>query len=113
MLGIGLSERERRLRRVRAMNEITTIISSFMSGILLGFFYFGGLYLTLKHLCNSSQVALLTVSSFMVRSAVCLVGFYIVSGKGLEALVFCLAGFVLSKIALIHGLGLRSQMRWA
>jgi len=113
MLGIGFREREERLRRVRAMNEIMTIISCFVSGILLGIFYFGGLYLTLKHLYNSSQAALLTVSSFMVRSAVCLVGFYLISGKGLEALIFCLAGFVLSKLTLIHGLGLRSQMRWA
>ncbi|OPY55779.1 MAG: N-ATPase, AtpR subunit [Methanosaeta sp. PtaU1.Bin112] len=94
------------------MIEITTTISSVMSGILLGFFYFGGLYLTLKHLCNSNKADLLTVSSFMVRSAVCLGGFYIISGKGLEALIFCLAGFVLSKLALIHVLGFRSQTRW-
>ena len=73
---------------------------SLASGIFFGLFYFGGLWLTLKHLPDSKQPALLTLGSFLGRSAVCLFGFYLISGNGLEALAFSLAGFMLSKFAL-------------
>jgi len=92
------------------MNEILTLTLSLISGILLGFFYFGGLWLTLKRLHNSKQPALLTMGSFLGRSAVCLFGFYLISGNGLEVLVFSLAGFVLSKLALIRRFGLQAHM---
>lgn len=92
------------------MNEILTLISSLISGIMLGFFYFGGLWLTLKCLPNSKQPAVLTLGSFLGRSAVCLFGFYLISGNGLEVLVFSLMGFVLSKLALIFRFGLQARM---
>jgi F1F0 ATPase subunit 2 len=84
------------------MNDSLMLILGLASGILFGFFYFGGLWLTLKHLPDSKHQALLTVSSFLGRSAVCLFGFYLVSSNGLEALAFSLAGFVLSKFVLIR-----------
>jgi F1F0 ATPase subunit 2 len=86
------------------MNDSLMLIFSLASGILFGFFYFGGLWLTLKHLPNSKQPALLTVGSFFGRSAVCLFGLCLISSNGLEALAFSLAGFVLSKFVLIHWL---------
>lgn len=92
------------------MNEILTLTLSLISGILLGSFYFGGLWLTLKRLPNSKQPAVLTMGSFLGRSAVCLFGFYLISGSGLEVLFLSLAGFVLSKLALIFRFGLQAHM---
>jgi len=86
------------------MNDSLMLIFSLASGILFGFFYFGGLWLTLKHLPNSKQPALLTVGSFLGRSAVCLFGFCLISSNGLDPLAFSLAGFVLSKFVLIRWL---------
>jgi F1F0 ATPase subunit 2 len=86
------------------MNESLMLILSLTSGILFGLFYFGGLWLTLKHMPDSKQPALLTVGSFLGRSVVCLFGFYLISGNGLEAMAFSLAGFMLSKFALIRRL---------
>ena len=86
------------------MNESLMLILSLASGIISGLFYFGGLWLTLKHLSNSKQPALLSLSSFLGRSAICLYGFYLISSKGLEAMAFSLAGFILSKLVLIHRL---------
>ncbi len=77
------------------------MIISLASGIFFGLFYFGGLWLTLKHMSDSKQPALLSVGSFLGRSAVCLFGFYLISGNGLEAMAFCLAGFISLKFALI------------
>jgi F1F0 ATPase subunit 2 len=84
------------------MNDSLIQILSLASGILFGLFYFGGLWLTLKHITDSKQLSLLTVGSFLGRSIVCLFGFYLISGKGLEALAFSLAGFMLSKFAFIR-----------
>lgn len=86
------------------MNESIMLILSLASGIIFGLFYFGGLWLTLKSLPNSKQPALLSLSSFLGRSAICLYGFYLVSSSGLEAMAFSLAGFILSKFVLIHRL---------
>ncbi len=86
------------------MNDSLMLILSLASGILFGLFYFGGLWLTLKHMPDSKQPALLTVVSFLGRSAVCLFGFYLISGNGLEAIAFSLAGFILSKFALVRHL---------
>lgn len=92
------------------MNEIPTLAISLICGILLGFFYFGGLLLTLRRLHNSRQPALLAMVSFLGRLGVCLLGFYIISGRGLEILILSLAGFVLSKLALIHRYGLQAHL---
>ena len=84
------------------MNESLNMTISLASGILLGVFYFGGLWLTLKRLSQSRQPALLTLTSFLMRSALCLYCFYLIAGQGLEALAFCLAGFIGLKFALIY-----------
>ena len=86
----------------KTMNESLNLALSLASGIFLGIFYFGGLWLTLKRLSQSRQPALLALASFLMRSALCLVGFYLVAGHGLEALAFCLAGFIALKFALIY-----------
>ena len=111
MPGIGLKENERKLKGVKVMNDSLILIFSLASGILFGFFYFGGLWLTLKHLPNSEQPALLTVGSFLGRSAVCLFGFYQISSNGLEALAISLAGFLLSKFVLIRRLNPHDRVK--
>ena len=90
------------MREAKTMNESLTMALSLASGILLGIFYFGGLWLTLEHLSQSRQPALLALASFLMRSCLCLFGFYLVAGHGLEALAFCLAGFIALKFALIY-----------
>ncbi len=74
-------------------------------GALLGIFYFGGLWLTVRHLLHLKQPSLLALGSFLGRSAVCLFGFYLASGHGFEWLFLSLAGFVLTKMVLVRSLG--------
>jgi len=87
------------------MIELSLLALGLVFGAVLGIFYFGGLWLTLRHLPNSRQPALLTFGSFLGRSLVCLLGFYLVSGSGLGVLIFGLVGFILAKVILISSLG--------
>ncbi len=87
------------------MIEIFIVILSLASGIGLGIFYFGGLWLTLKQLPYSQQPVLLTVGSFFGRTVVCLFVFYlVVRVSHLEGLVLSLAGFILMKFMLVRSL---------
>ncbi len=87
------------------MIELHVLALSLAFGAGLGIFYFGGLWLTLKRLPSSRQPALLTISSFLGRSLVCLLGFYLVSGAGFEGPISSLAGFILAKVILVNRLG--------
>ncbi len=92
------------------MNSTSLLAASFFMGVLLGTFYFGGLWLTIKRLPCSRQPTLLSLGSFFARSLVCILGFYLIIGSGIEALLLSLAGFVLTKIALIRRLSLPPKM---
>ncbi|HQN31350.1 MAG TPA: ATP synthase subunit I, partial [Methanothrix soehngenii] len=67
------------------MNSAFTLPASFFLGAVLSAFYFGGLWLTVKRLPRSRQPTLLSLSSFAARSLICLMGFYLVMGQGIEA----------------------------
>ncbi len=87
------------------MNEIFILMLNLVSGIGLGIFYFGGLWLTLKQLPYSQQPVLLTLGSFFGRTAICLFVFYlVVRVSHLEGLMLSLAGFILMKFVLIRSL---------
>ncbi len=87
------------------MNEFFILILSLASGIGLGIFYFGGLWLTLKQLPCTQQPVLLTLGSFFGRNAVCLFAFYLIVRIGhLEGLMLSLAGFILMKFVLVLSL---------
>ncbi len=87
------------------INEPIYLALSIGWGTALGIFYFGGLWLTVRHLLHFKQPSLLALGSFLGRSAVCLFGFYIASGNGFEWLFLSLAGFVLTKMVLVRSLG--------
>jgi F1F0 ATPase subunit 2 len=92
------------------MNDFLFLALSLAWGVVLGIFYFGGLWLTLRHLPYSEQPAFLTLGSFLGRSIVCLFGFYLIAINGWDGLVLSLAGFILAKLALTHRLGHHENM---
>lgn len=94
------------------MNEFFILILSLASGIGLGIFYFGGLWLTLKQLPYTRQPVLLTLGSFFGRTAVSLFVFYlVVRVSHLEGLVLSLAGFILMKFMLIRSLSPQQKVK--
>jgi F1F0 ATPase subunit 2 len=87
------------------MNELLILILSSVAGILLGVFYFGGLWLTVKNLPASRNPYILSLGSFFARTVISIFGFYLVARGGhLERLLVCLSGFIFMKIFLVYRL---------
>src|SRR5690606_11028124 len=73
------------------------LILSLVAGVFFGLLFFGGLWLTTKRLQRSKAPALFFLFSFILRTAVVLVGFYLVSAADLKRLALCLVGFVVAR----------------
>ena len=85
------------------MNDLTVNMFSLAAGALFGIFYFHGLWLTLKKLPNTCQPVLLTMGSFLGRTALCVLGFYlVVTMVNLEGLMISIIGFTASKFTIVH-----------
>ena len=87
------------------MNEPLTLAGSLLAGVLLGAFFFGGLWWTIRSSSPSQWSGMLFSASLLLRMAVAVTGFYLVSHGEWRKLVACLAGFLLARIAvtrLIH-----------
>jgi F1F0 ATPase subunit 2 len=71
-----------------------------VAGLVLGLFYFGGLWLTVRRIRCSTSPALLMLGSFVVRLLVTLCGFYLVMDGRWELLLACLSGFLVTRFVL-------------
>ncbi|MDH4267296.1 MAG: ATP synthase subunit I, partial [Deltaproteobacteria bacterium] len=67
-----------------------------------GFFYFGILWLTVKHLPRVRRPALLFLGSFWGRLGITLIGFYLIMGGEGQRLLACLLGFLLVRSVLVR-----------
>ncbi|WP_305909489.1 ATP synthase subunit I [Methylomarinum sp. Ch1-1] len=69
-------------------------------GLLLGVFYFGGLWLTVRRLVEVKHQALWMLGSFLSRNLLAAAAFYPVALQGWQAMLFCLAGFIVVRMLL-------------
>lgn len=83
------------------MNDLGELVLAGLTGILLGVFYFGGLWLTVRRLPRSASPELLLLGSFVTRTAIVLVGFYLVMAGRWERLLVCAVGFILVRFLLV------------
>ena len=81
------------------MNEALILTGSLLAGVLLGAFFFGGLWWTIRSHSPSQWTGLLFSASLLLRMAVAVTGFYLVSHGEWRKLAACLAGFLLARIA--------------
>lgn len=81
------------------------IVLAFVAGSLLGAFFFGGLWWTVQNLPRSKSPALLTLVSFLLRTAAVLGAFYLIltglSGVPWPRLAATLAGFILLRVVAV------------
>ena len=82
------------------MNEAPILAGNLLAGILLGGFFFGGLWWTIHMRSPSQWSGLLFAGSLLLRMAVAVTGFYLVSHGEWRKLVACLAGFLFARIAI-------------
>lgn len=69
---------------------------------MLGLFYFGSLWFILLYLTKARRPVLVFVSSFFIRLAITLLGFYLIMGGQWERLLIGLGGFIMARIFLIR-----------
>jgi len=80
------------------MSDALTIILACVTGVLLGTFFYGGLWWTIQKGVSSKQPALLFTGSLVVRTLITLAGFYFVSHGDWHRLLGCFVGFVVARI---------------
>ena len=80
--------------------DFTLWALAFLWGILLGSFYFGGLWLTVKALPLKKRPKRWLAVSYILRLAGALAGFWVVIYKGASAFFFTLAAFFLVRVVL-------------
>lgn len=83
-------------------SSIFDLIAAFAAGLLIGSFYFLSLWWTVRRLPKARFPAVLTLGSYLVRSAVSMAGFYLVMSGCWERLLVSLLGFILMRFLLVR-----------
>jgi F1F0 ATPase subunit 2 len=81
--------------------EVLPFILAFATGMALGGWFFGGLWVTVRRIPTASSPALLALGSFWLRLAVCALGFYAMMGGQWERVLVCLFGFLGMRYVLV------------
>lgn len=79
------------------MNETLTLMLVWMLGLLLGAFFFAGLWWTIRKGLASAYPAFWFIGSLLLRTGVTLAGFYFVASHHWQQLPLCLLGFVMAR----------------
>jgi len=80
------------------MTEDFALLWSAIAGALLGTFFFGGLWWTVRRGVVSPNPALWFSGSLMLRMSLTLAGFYVVGRDHGDRMALCLVGFVIARI---------------
>ena len=81
------------------MNDALALTIAASAGALLGAFFFGGLWWTVKKGVSSDKPMLLFFASLVIRTAVVLGGFYLALQWGAHRFIACVAGFIAAHMA--------------
>ena len=85
------------------MNEVLILALAMAAGFVLGAFFFGGLWWTVKRGISSQRPALWFLGSMLLRTSTTLAGFYFVGRDNWKRWLLCLLGFVLARLV-VHRL---------
>lgn len=80
-------------------------------GFLLGLFYFGGLWVTVRQLPSTQWPIRLFVGSYLGRLAIAGLGFYLLIDYYWPRALTGLLGFLLARTLLVRGLGPNAPLR--
>jgi len=80
------------------MNELWLPALALVVGLLLGVFFFGGLWWTVIHGAASQRPAVWFFSSLLLRMSISLAGFHFVARDNSGRWLACLLGFVLARL---------------
>lgn len=79
-------------------------VGACLAGAILGFFFFGSLWLTVRQLPTTGWPVRLVVGSYFGRIAIALLGFYLIMQGDWQRAVAGLVGFIMARITLTRQL---------
>jgi len=82
--------------------EVAWLVLALAAGALIGAAYFYGLWWTIGRMSSSRRPALLLLGSSLVRTAVAVAAFWLISGGQWQRLVACVLGFVLARLVMMR-----------
>jgi len=82
------------------MNNPWILMMAFTAGVLIGLFFFGGLWWTVQKGVSSKSPSLWFLGSLIFRTSLALAGFYGIGHGHWERLLLCLCGFITARFAL-------------
>src|SRR5580658_10035445 len=86
------------------MIEFMDVSLALLAGLLLGAFFFGGLWWTVQKGIASQNPALWFFASLLFRTGLTLFGIYFVSQGHWSRLASCLLGFVIARVIVVKWL---------
>lgn len=84
------------------IESIFSMLIALIAGIILGVFYFGSLWITVRQLPTTAYPARLFIGSFIGRIVVTMFGFYLIMDGQWQRILIGLGGFILARIILIN-----------
>lgn len=90
------------------MNDILFIFLALPAGFVLGLFYFGSLWITVRQLPTTQWPVRLFIGSYLSRLAIAAFGFYLIVGGRWERGLVSVLGFWLARLLLVHRLAPKS-----
>jgi F1F0 ATPase subunit 2 len=84
------------------MIRILDLVLVFGAGVLLGIFFFVGLWWTTQKLLDSKHPIVLFFISLLLRMSIGLTGFYFVAHDSLLKIFIVLAGFILARFMVMR-----------
>ncbi len=84
------------------MNEPLNLALGLIAGILLGAFFFGGLWRTVRQGVLSTHPALWFSVSLLLRTCIVLLGFYFILGDDWKRLSAGLLGFIIARLIVMR-----------
>lgn len=89
------------------MTDTLILAWAWGTGVVLGAFFFGGLWWTVRKGVAGQRPALLFLTSFLLRTSIALGGLYVVSGGHWDRLMAGLLGFVIARLIVTRLTGTR------
>lgn len=80
------------------MNETLALALMALAGALLGAFFFGGLWWTVRQCVNVRHPALWLFASLLLRMSVALTAFYLLGRGHWQRLLMCVLGFLVARL---------------
>ncbi len=72
-----------------------------MAGLIMGVFFFAGLWLTVKNTLTSKTPALWVLGSFVLRMGITIFGFYYVAAANWQRILICMLGFIIARYIIL------------